>query len=100
MRAVDSIDFSYEFEVDPSLKFNFHHRIYLLCLLLVTWGLIASYFSYLNLEEIINNAVEVGKLTKSNLTSPVIMSIIYFDSFTVIIVIISGLVAQYTIRTI
>ena len=36
MRAVDSIDFSYEFNEDPSLKFTFHSRLYLLWLIITT----------------------------------------------------------------
>mmetsp|Transcript_11795 Transcript_11795/g.10432 ORF Transcript_11795/g.10432 Transcript_11795/m.10432 type:complete len:168 (-) Transcript_11795:227-730(-) len=99
MRAVDSIDFSYEFDQDPSLKFTFHSRAYLICLLFISLGLLASYISYLNIEEIIKNAVEVGKLTHSDKIRPVILLIIYFDSFIMIMVLVTGLAAQWTIKT-
>ncbi|CAI2387662.1 unnamed protein product [Moneuplotes crassus] len=99
MRAVDSIDFSYEFEQDPSLRFNFHRRGYLICLIIVSFGLIASYISYLNINNIIQEAISVGKLTDSDKIKSIIQVIIYFDSSIMIFVLGTGLVAQYTIKT-
>lgn len=99
MRAVDSIDFSYDFDEDPSLKFTFHSRLYLLWLLFIFLGLFASYFSYLKVDEIIQKAVKVGKLTDTAKMRPIIMLVIYFDSFVMLLVLISGLVAQYTLKT-
>ena len=43
--------------------------------------------------------MEVGKLTNSEKIRPVILLIIYFDSFIMIMVLVSGLAAQYTIKT-
>lgn len=99
MRAVDSIDFSYDFEEDPSLKFNFHSRVYLIWLLLISLGLFGSYMSYLKVDQIIQTAVEVGKLHDSSKMRPIIMLVIYFDLFVMILVLMSGLIAQYSLKT-
>ena len=99
MRAVDSIDFSYEFTEDPSLRFNFHSKLYMICLLFIFLGLFASYFSYLKVDEIIQKAVMVGKLNDTSKMRPIIMLVIYFDLFVMLLVLISGFTAQYTLKT-
>ena len=99
MRAVDSIDFSYEFNEDPSLRFSFHSRLYLACLFTIFIGLFASYFTYLKVDDIIQKAVNVGKLNNTKTMRPLIMLVVYFDSFIMVLVLISGIVAQYTLKT-
>lgn len=99
MRAVDSIDFSYEFEEDPSLKYNFHSKMYIICLLSTFLGLFFWYLSYLRIDDIIRKAVEVGKLNDTRKMRPIIMLVIYFDCFVMMLVLITGLAAKYTIKT-
>ena len=99
MRAVDSIDFSYEFENDPSLKYNFHSKAYIWFLFFSYLGLFLLYLTFFKIDKMIKQTAKADLLNDAEKMRPIIVRVIYFDCFIMVLVLLSGIASKWTIKT-